>query len=596
MTRYSCACPLCATAADTGSDLPTAPANPVIGKPISGDYRIDALLESTSNRWNLSSALGSAVEVTFSFMTEKPSYGGTDSDGATGFQPFTDAQKAAVRDIFTQLASMLNISFREVLDSGANYGQIRFGNNVQDSSSGYAFLPNSDSSDIPGDVWINLEYSTQQTPGSFNYATLVHEIGHALGLKHPGNYNAGESPTTDSNATYLGQAEDSQHYTLMSYRDASYSEGQQRTWFGLYDMLALQYLYGAKSVNTGDADSYRYTDASGQSLTMVQDSAGSQDTIDLSAITVGARVDMREGGFSSVGKAQSGHLAIGNLSIMAGTVIENLVGTSGNDTITGNATSNRITSGGGSDSIDGGGGTDTVVLSGNWSTWTLATSGSQVTVRKANNAATETLTNVERVQFSDMTVNLQAGANAKTLTTAQLKSIEELYIAYFNRIPDADGLSYWADQLKDGQSITQVGESFYGAAVQYASLTGYSADMSNADFVRVVYKNVLGRSGSNAPPDADVNYWAEEIAGGRATRGSLISTMLDSAHSFKGNATWGWVADLLDNKVAVANYFAVDNGLNYNTAEDSISKGMAIAAAIISTGTDAAIQLIGVAA
>ena len=52
--------------------------------------------------------------------------------------------------------------------------------------------------------------------------------------------------------------------------------------------------------------------------------------------------------------------------------------------------------------------------------------------------------------------------------------------------------------------------------------------MSNADFVKVVYKNVLGRSGTTAPPEADVTYWANQIATGADTRGSLINTMLGS--------------------------------------------------------------------
>ena len=58
---------------------------------------------------------------------------------------------------------------------------------------------------------------------------------------------------------------------------------------------------------------------------------------------------------------------------------------------------------------------------------------------------------------------------------------------------------------------------------------------------------------------------------------------------------WGWVADLLDNKIYVANTFAIDWGLNYNTPEDSIANGMAIAAAITPTDTSAAIDLIGIA-
>ena len=591
MNYFPCACPLCAAASASG-DLPDAPLKPVIGKPISGDYRIDALLETAGMRWNAGTPLGTAVEVTYSFMTAEPTYG--NGDGGTGFQPFSAAQKAAVREIFAQLSASVNLSFREVADSEDSYGQIRFGNNTQADSAGYAFLPHSDTTDLAGDVWISTEYASKMTPGSYEYATLVHEIGHALGLKHPGNYNAGETTIADPDATYLGRDEDNQNYTVMSYRDAATSEGQQRAGYGLYDMLALQYLYGARSIHTGDADVYRYTDDIGRNIVMVQDSGGTQDTIDLSAVSIGAVVNLQPGALSSAGPAVSGRRAADNLSIMSGTVIENLVGTAASDFITGNAADNRITSGGGNDDIDGAAGIDTVVLGGNWKTWKLATSAGTTTA--STPSANVTMSNVERVQFADLTVNLGAPARAKAISAAQLQSIEELYIAYFNRVPDADGLAYWADQLKGGLSITQIGESFYAAAVQYASLTGYSTSMTNADFVRVVYKNVLGRAGENAPADADVDYWAGKLADGSATRGSLVGTMLDSAHSFKGNASWGWVADLLDNKVMVANYFAVDNALNYNSVEDSISKGMALAAAITPTDTAAAIQLIGVPA
>ena len=70
--------------------------------------------------------------------------------------------------------------------------------------------------------------------------------------------------------------------------------------------------------------------------------------------------------------------------------------------------------------------------------------------------------------------------------------------------------------------------------------------------------------------------------------------ILGSAHTFKGNETWGWVADLLDNKISVANFFAVDQGLSYLDGDTNVSKGMQIAAAITPTDTAAAIQLIGV--
>ena len=119
--------------------------------------------------------------------------------------------------------------------------------------------------------------------------------------------------------------------------------------------------------------------------------------------------------------------------------------------------------------------------------------------------------------------------------------------------------------------------------------------MTDSDFIKKIYANVLGRTEThNPPPAADVKYWADNIANGSSTRGSLVDSMLNSAHTFKGNSTWGWVPDLLDNKISVANKFAVDLGLNYNAPNDSITHGMAIAAAVTATDTAAAIALIGV--
>ncbi len=72
------------------------------------------------------------------------------------------------------------------------------------------------------------------------------------------------------------------------------------------------------------------------------------------------------------------------------------------------------------------------------------------------------------------------------------------------------------------------------------------------------YKNVLGR-----PEGADAGglaYWNGKLSSGESTRSSLANDILGSAHTFKGDATWGWVADLLDNKIAVANKIAIEWG------------------------------------
>ena len=105
------------------------------------------------------------------------------------------------------------------------------------------------------------------------------------------------------------------------------------------------------------------------------------------------------------------------------------------------------------------------------------------------------------------------------------------------------------------------------------------------------YLQAVLKDGADA---GGLSFWEGEITSGRATRGTLVTNILDSAHTFKGDKTWGWVADLLDNKITVAKKFSIDMGLNYNTPEESITKGMAIASAITPTDTTAAVTLIGV--
>ena len=204
----------------------------------------------------------------------------------------------------------------------------------------------------------------------------------------------------------------------------------------------------------------------------------------------------------------------------------------------------------------------------------------------------DTLINVENIKFADKTINLTVQAKAASAPKADVTRLLELYTAFFNRVPDADGMSFWIGEMKAGKTTNQVAEAFYNAGVNYSSLTGFSSAMTNADFINVIYKNVLGRKDG---ADADgLLYWQTEMTSGRETSGTLVNKILDSAHTFKGNATWGWVADLLDNKITVAKKFSIDMGLNYNTPEESITQGMAIAAAITPTSTAVAISLIGV--
>ena len=71
--------------------------------------------------------------------------------------------------------------------------------------------------------------------------------------------------------------------------------------------------------------------------------------------------------------------------------------------------------------------------------------------------------------------------------------------------------------------------------------------------------------------------------------------MLAAAHGFANDPTWGWVPQLLNNKITVGYQAAVSDGLDYNSPTDAITKGMAIAQAVMPTDITAAVALIGVA-
>lgn len=275
---------------------------------------------------------------------------------------------------------------------------------------------------------------------------------------------------------------------------------------------------------------------------------------------------------------------------------DTLVGGDGADSIDGGSGDDRLEGGSGNDRIDGSEGADTVIFQGKLRDYRVTAIADVVIVTDSNveRDGADTLQRIECIRFEDFEINTGVKAVSQSVNRATLDRVIELYVAFFNRIPDANGLSYWLTQAKGGTPVSTIADTFYGAGVQYSSLTGFSASMTNADFVNVIYRNVLGRKdGADAEGLA---YWTGELSSGRASRGTLVNTILDSAHTFKGNATFGYVADLLDNKIAVAKQIAVDWGLNYLTADASITNGMAIAKAVTATDTSAAVALVGVPA
>lgn len=351
-------------------------------------------------------AAGQPTSVSFAFRASADSL----PDGVSGFSQFTPAQIQTTLIALQAWSDVANIVFNQVGAGGySNNATILFGNYSQgeEGAAAFAYMPgNRDSGSSAGDVWVNgsLTYNAAPTLWGYGQLTLVHEIGHAIGLSHPSNYDARES-----NQFYPGYDEDSQQYTVMSYfretrTDARYGASYAAAPM-LDDIAAVQRLYGANmSTRTGDtiygfnsnADRAWFSAGAGQPAPIfaVWD-AGGVDTFDFSGYDFQQTIDLRQGAFSSVGLT-------GNVAIALGVVIENTQSGAGNDAIIGNSADNRIAAGLGNNSVDGGLGVDTVVFSGARSSYTISWNGAEGTVFRDGESTR--VRNVEFLVFSDVTI------------------------------------------------------------------------------------------------------------------------------------------------------------------------------------------------
>ena len=172
-----------------------------------------------------------------------------------------------------------------------------------------------------------------------------------------------------------------------------------------------------------------------------------------------------------------------------------------------------ITGGGGNDTIDGVSGLDTCVYSGVLSAYTINSGSSMTwTVRDtvANRDGTDTLTHIQRLQFSDAMIALDIGP------TQTAGSAYMLYQATFNRTPDAAGLGYWIAQLDKGANIITTVAATFVTSPEFVAK--YGSNPSNASYVDNLYQNVLHRAGESG----GVAYWNGQLNTGAATKAFVL--------------------------------------------------------------------------
>ncbi len=364
----------------------------------------------------------------------------------------------------------------------------------------------------PGTAYISIDTSVTgfgpiggsfDQIGGYSWETLVHELGHLLGLGHAGAYNGSVNPASQQFSAF-----DSRLWTLMSYIEPtkttakfynSYSAtgvnwGISSDFYSrspvtpmMLDIQAIQRLYGAPTTgpltggqtfgfNTNIDPSIRnffdFTVNNHPVVTLYD--SGRNNILDASAFSTANTISLVAGTFSNLNGQ------IDNVGIAVGTVIETAIGGSGADSIVGNSSDNVLRGGAGADTMDGGAGADSL--------------------------------------DGGVGNDVLFGGDELTLSATQ-KSLFRLYGATLNRAPDVAGLSGWTQKMSGGSSLAAVTASFVNSTefqTRYGALT-------NTQFVTLMYSNVLNRT----PDVAGQASWLAQLNAG-ASRASVVDGFSES--------------------------------------------------------------------
>jgi serralysin len=332
---------------ETNSGLPTH-VQDLVGTDVNGKPVLPEGANTPGTvSWQLDSGWSQDISdgvITYGFFDGKHAVGLNNNPAygeGKGYTPFSEAQKTAARSAIENWDDLVAPEFVEVQQGPgvSSWAQkttdILLANTWSGPAQAWAYYPGYEHQNerVAGDVWIaDPRFNTSNSqflPGQYGLQTLNHELGHSLGLSHPGNYNFGDDTDGDGVAdpiTYTGDAfyfQDSNQFTIMSYFD-SYETGAQNIDYNflrfLYpstpmvdDVYVVQQKYGADmTTRTGDTtygfnatadvanEAMKFHDGEMATIFTIWDADGN-DTLNLSGYDTPSVIDLREGAYSSAG-------------------------------------------------------------------------------------------------------------------------------------------------------------------------------------------------------------------------------------------------------------------------------------------------------
>lgn len=293
---------------------------------------------------------GAAARISFGFMTEVPDYTPTDDgDPHDSFRRLDSGERALVRQAIASFEAVANVHFTHTNDEAdVTFGSFDMGG--EDSSlQGYSW--NTWYEKATGQLWgywdddglYRNEVWLDREQGVDRLDVIQHEIGHVLGLKHP------FEDDDDPDAPVLPARQNTGENTVMSY-----DRGDENGGLGVFDVIALQSIYGPAHLRRG-ANTYVFGEDK-----LIWDGGG-EDKITAYGAEDDVRIDLVGGTWNYEGGKKGSLLSDGQVFIGHFTEIENVDGGAFDDRLSGNALANRIGGREGNDLLRGRDGADRLV-------------------------------------------------------------------------------------------------------------------------------------------------------------------------------------------------------------------------------------------